>query len=195
MAIKDKGFGESGRVGFDRATEFDSDGKATGWMEADDLSPRDDWYLEVIGLDCWENDAGDDFFSVDLFEPRSAKVTRMYRKITARTMWILERSIRAIFGQDLPADKVQGAGGRMPAETRRKALGRFVKVSVQNGDYDRQEVMLMGDQWFGAPDGVKPMFDHKTGEPTGAWPTNAAELLKKRGQGSAPAADDDGDDW
>ena len=195
MAIKDKGYGESGRCGFERAIAFTDEGKATDYMEADELVAREDWYLEVIGLDLWETDKGQDFLTVDLFEPRSGLVTKLFGEIKSNTMWKLDRSIESIFGKPLPADDVQGPGGRMPLATRKAALGTFVKVQVRDGKYDRQDVLIVGGP-FAAPDGVKPMFgaDH---EATGAWPTSAAELIKVRGQGPADGGtpSDDDEDW
>lgn len=196
MAIKDKGYGESGRCGFERALAFDSEGKPTDYMEADDLPASEGCYLEVIGIDVWEDKQNRDFLAVDLFEPSAGLVTRLFGEVKANTMWKLDRTIQGIFGRALPAEKVQGAGGRMPMETRRAALGRFVKVQVRNGDYDRQDVLIIGDKSFSPPEALvgKTMFDAKTKEPTGAWPTKASELVKARGQSSGPPAADD-DDW
>jgi hypothetical protein len=189
MAIADKGYGESGRVGFDDASERDDDGKVTARMTPDEMTVGSH-FLEVVGLDCFESKAGDDYFTAWLFDPASGKITRDFGKVTSKTMWKLDRSVGAIFGKQLPVEKIQGPGGRMPMDTRKRALGVYVEVAIKDSDYEGQDVLILSGP-YSAPEGVKPMY-HLTGdnahEPTGAWPTGAAALIKSRGTAG-------GNDW
>jgi len=198
MAIGDKGYGENAQVGFDSATMRDAEGKAVEFFKPDKMAAKKH-YLEVVLLDLYDKD-GKDFLKVILFDPRTGLITEEFGEIKQKTMWKLERAIRGIFGKVLPLAKVQSAGGRMPLETRKAALGVFVEVEIKDSDYEGQDVLIVGDTPYGPPDGVKPMFDAPTHEATGAWPTTGEALLSKRGGGAgrkppAKPADDDGDDW
>lgn len=196
MGIKDKGYGEGGVVGFDPTIERDSDGKASTFMTPDKF-PVGKHYLEVVSLDVFENKDGKDFLKVWLFDPRHGLMTSMFGEIKTNTMWKLERAIRGIFGKVIPIEKVQGPGGRMPMETRTTALGVFVEVEIKNSDYEGQDVLIVGDKPYAAPEGMPPMFSYTTHEATGKWPTSASELLAKRGGGKAtkPKPKPDGEDW
>lgn len=202
MALGDKGYGQNSPVGFDTATTRDDQGKATAYLEPDTMAAKTH-YLEVVSLDVFERD-GKDFLKVILFDPRNGLITEEFGEIKPKTMWKLERAIRGIFGRVLPLAKVQGPTGRMPLETRTNALGVFVEVEIKDSDYEGQDVLIVGSQGYAAPDGVSPMFDSSTHEPTGAWPTDGAGLLAKRGGGgktspaagaSSGGAQDDDEDW
>lgn len=196
MAIADKGYGDSAPIGFDTTLVARTDESSAEFMKPDTMKTGTH-YLEVVSLDVFES--GDrDFLKIWLFDPRTGLVTEMFGELKKNTMWKLERAIRGTFGKMLPLDKVQGPSGRMPVETRTNALGVYVKVEIKNSDYEGQDVLIVGDQGYQAPDGVSPMFDSATHEPTGSWPTTARGLIEKRGGTVAPSADavsDDSEDW
>lgn len=184
MAIKDNAYGENQQIGFSTVLTRNAEGRATNYLKPDEIK-EGEYYMEIVGIDLWEDDKGDDYLKVQLF--REGKYTESFGKIGRRTMWKLERSIRGIFGKLLPFDEVQSEGGRMPPATRKAALGRFVKVSIKDSDYDGQDVLIVGDTPYKAPEGVKPMFEFGSDKPTGNWPLTAEEL--RGGEKPAPSED------
>ena len=173
MAIKNKGYGEQGHVGFDDVLTRDDDGRPDEYRAADRL-PEGEHFPEVVSLDLWETPKGQDFVKIWLFlagaQPR---LTRMFGEYRPSTAWKWDRAFLSIFGRPMPVGELQGEGGRMPLATRALALGRYVKIAVKNGGYDEQDVIVV-DGPYKAPTGISPMYAE--GKATGQWPTKADEL-------------------